>query len=402
MGVTPKAALIIGVDPILAYTCQVQVHDQTNDWEVAGGLRGEPIELVKSQDLRHRGAGDRRSGDRVRSRHGQDRDGGPARRIPGYYTPASLEPLARVTAITHRNKPVFQGLLTGKPVTENHILKQISIPGVVPQDAEAPVPDHREHIGARLGRGVVLCRDLDEPALRRRSAAGDPGGDARTTSGRNGCVIVDPNVDVRNSSAEVEWAMAFRTQPQRDVTTSSINSGRPLRSLDRRSDQAAAVPHGVVDRRRRHQAVPQTVSEVADVPGWEDFDMPELDGHAERAVTDARRTHARLARWAHLPPLPCASPPRTRSPDTSVGFVLPKRSPPKGPGLPRICKFQTLMLERAHASLSRLRMVATLSGCRYADIVSHRDGGRNHITELLNAVRSPAGDALAPTRGSCL
>jgi 2,5-furandicarboxylate decarboxylase 1 len=36
MGVTPKAALIIGVDPILAYTCQVQVHDQTNDWEVAG------------------------------------------------------------------------------------------------------------------------------------------------------------------------------------------------------------------------------------------------------------------------------------------------------------------------------------------------------------------------------
>jgi len=37
----------VGVDPILAYTCQVQVHDQTNDWEVAGGLRGEPIELVK-------------------------------------------------------------------------------------------------------------------------------------------------------------------------------------------------------------------------------------------------------------------------------------------------------------------------------------------------------------------
>ena len=38
LGVTPKAALIIGVDPILAYTCQVQVPDQTNDWEVAGGL----------------------------------------------------------------------------------------------------------------------------------------------------------------------------------------------------------------------------------------------------------------------------------------------------------------------------------------------------------------------------
>ena len=73
MGVKPKAALIIGVDPILAYTCQVQVHDQTNDWEVAGGLRGEPIELVEVQDLRHRGAGDRRGGDRVRGRHGRRR-----------------------------------------------------------------------------------------------------------------------------------------------------------------------------------------------------------------------------------------------------------------------------------------------------------------------------------------
>ena len=33
------------------------------------------------QDLRHRSAGDRRGGDRVRGRHGQDRDGRPARRI---------------------------------------------------------------------------------------------------------------------------------------------------------------------------------------------------------------------------------------------------------------------------------------------------------------------------------
>ena len=30
-----------------------------------------------------------------------------------------------VTAITHRKDPIFQGLLTGKPVTENHILKQV-------------------------------------------------------------------------------------------------------------------------------------------------------------------------------------------------------------------------------------------------------------------------------------
>ena len=38
---------MIGVDPIIAYTCQVQVPDTTDDWALAGGLRGAPIELVK-------------------------------------------------------------------------------------------------------------------------------------------------------------------------------------------------------------------------------------------------------------------------------------------------------------------------------------------------------------------
>ena len=50
---------------------------------------------------------------------------GPLGEYTGYYTPASLKPVARVTAITHRKNAIFQGLLTGKPVTENHILKQI-------------------------------------------------------------------------------------------------------------------------------------------------------------------------------------------------------------------------------------------------------------------------------------
>src|SRR5262249_40991331 len=47
LGTVPKAALVIGVDPILAYTCQVQVPDDTNDWNVAGGLRGAPVELAR-------------------------------------------------------------------------------------------------------------------------------------------------------------------------------------------------------------------------------------------------------------------------------------------------------------------------------------------------------------------
>ena len=48
----------------------------------------------------------------------------------GFYTPAAPQPIARVTAITHRNGAVFQATLTAIggewPPTENHILKQLS------------------------------------------------------------------------------------------------------------------------------------------------------------------------------------------------------------------------------------------------------------------------------------
>ena len=126
LGIVPKAALVIGVDPMLAYTCQVQVPDTTNDWDVAGGLRGAPVELVTLQDLRHRSAGDRRGRDRVRGRHQQHRDGRPARRIHRLLHAGRRRSRSRaITAITHRKQPIFQGLLTGKPMTENHILKQV-------------------------------------------------------------------------------------------------------------------------------------------------------------------------------------------------------------------------------------------------------------------------------------
>ncbi len=88
LGTVPKAALVIGVDPILAYTCQVQVPDDTNDWSVAGGLRGAPVELARCIDQRPRGAGDRRGGDRVRGRPEQHRARGAARRIYRLLHPA--------------------------------------------------------------------------------------------------------------------------------------------------------------------------------------------------------------------------------------------------------------------------------------------------------------------------
>jgi 4-hydroxy-3-polyprenylbenzoate decarboxylase/2,5-furandicarboxylate decarboxylase 1 len=276
MGIKPRAALIIGVDPILAYTCQVQVHDQTNDWEVAGGLRGAPIELTrcKTCDIEVPATSEFVIEFEV------DMDNtvmeGPLGEYTGYYTPASLKPVAKITAITHRQKPIFQGLLTGKPVTENHILKQIPFEASFLKTLKRQFPTI-ESISVRASAGVSFYVVI---SMNQRFA-----GEARqvilaamsSNIRPKWVIIVDPDIDV-HSSSEVEWAMAFRTQPQQDVIiVDQIPAGPSDPSIDdpkkpRPFRTASSIG---IDATRPYG---KPFSEVADVPGWEDFEMPELDG----------------------------------------------------------------------------------------------------------------------------
>src|SRR6185312_11655805 len=215
LGSVPKAALVIGVDPILAYTCQVQVPDDTNDWNVAGGLRGAPVELAQcvTADLEVPATSE------VVIEFEVDLNQtvleGPLGEYTGYYTRPSQKPVARITAITHRRKPIFQGLLTGKPVTENHILKQVPFEASFFRALKRQFPTITQ-VSVRASAGVSFYVVI---AMQPRYA-----GEARqvilaamaSNIRPKWTIIVDPDIDV-HSSTEVEWAMAFRVQPQRDV-----------------------------------------------------------------------------------------------------------------------------------------------------------------------------------------
>ncbi|MCC6887614.1 MAG: UbiD family decarboxylase [Hyphomicrobiales bacterium] len=275
MGVTPKAALIIGVDPVLAYTCQVQVPDTTNDWELAGGLRGAPVELVrcKTCDLEVPATAE------VVIEFEVDMNRtvieGPLGEYTGYYTPATPKPVARVTAITHRRQPYFQGLLTGKPVTENHILKQVPFEASFLQTLKRQFPTV-EAVSVRSSAGVSFYVVV---SMRQRFA-----GEARqvilaalsSNIRPKWVIVVDPDIDVHNSS-EVEWAQAFRVQPQKDVIiVDRIPAGPSDPSID---DPNIARPMRTnsaigIDATRPYG---KPFPEVADVPGWEDYVVPELD-----------------------------------------------------------------------------------------------------------------------------
>jgi 2,5-furandicarboxylate decarboxylase 1 len=274
LGSVPKAALVIGVDPILAYTCQVQVPDDTNDWNVAGGLRGAPVELAQCVTCDLEVPATSEVVIEFEVDLNQTVLEGPLGEYTGYYTRPSQKPVARITAITHRSKPIFQGLLTGKPITENHILKQVPFEASFFRALKRQFPTITQ-VSVRASAGVSFYVVI---AMQPRYA-----GEARqvilaamaSNIRPKWTIIVDPDIDV-HSSTEVEWAMAFQVQPQRDVIViENTPAGPSDPSVDLSRDRTMRISSCIgIDATRPFG---EKFYDVADVPGWQDFDMPELD-----------------------------------------------------------------------------------------------------------------------------
>ncbi len=87
--------------------------------------------------------------------------------------------------------------------------------------------------------------------------------------------VVDPDIDVQNS-ADVEWAVAFRMQPQRDVI---VVDGLPAGPLDPSVSESLPLDQRVASAIGIDATRPfgEEFQKVADVPGWQDFPLPELN-----------------------------------------------------------------------------------------------------------------------------
>ena len=292
-----RAALVIGVDPILAYTGPIQVPDDTDDFAVAGGLRGAPVELVRCKTI------DLEVPARAEFVIEFEIDfettvfEGPLGEYTGYYTPGSMKPIARPLAITHRNDATFQALLTGVPPTENHILKQLPFEASFYAMMKPQFPT-LERVAVPASGGVSFYVVM---SMKPRYA-----GEARaallaamsTNLRPKTVIVVDPDIDVQDP-AQVEWATAFRSQPARDAIIvdrlpagpldPSVDDSIPLEArLGSALGIDATFPFGSIVKKAGD--VPSAGSacgpslaekgheffEIADVPGWKEYDLPEL------------------------------------------------------------------------------------------------------------------------------
>lgn len=135
----------------------------------------------------------------------------------GYYNKAEPFPVMQVTAVTHRNKPLYLSTYTGRPPDEPAIIGEVfnrlalpTIRGQIPEIHDLWLPP-----AACSYRMAVASIDKRYPGQARRVMMA-LWGMLPQFSYTKMLIIVDPDIDIRNWD-DIAWALATRMEPSRDV-----------------------------------------------------------------------------------------------------------------------------------------------------------------------------------------
>lgn len=223
-------ATVIGAHPAITIAGQIRAPMGVDEVGIAGALRGEPFEVVKCETIDVYVPADAEMiiegvilpGERVHD--------GPFGEFPGNYItmsnyfsgegkPTFYDNVVKVTAITMRKDAIFHAMLTGMPTTENHMLKKWAHAAAIYRAVCSVVPSHEDVIGVNLTEAgtsfnhiVISIHKRAEITVRNiiYTVLGMPGVGGLV-------VVVDDDIDIYDSF-EVEWAIATRVRPDRDVT----------------------------------------------------------------------------------------------------------------------------------------------------------------------------------------
>jgi len=210
MGRELEVAIVVGMDPLTFVASVFPVPPGTDRFEVAGGLRGKAVELVKcrtSDVLVPAGAefvleGRIKPGSRVHE--------GPFGESWGTYQ-EGRNPVARITAIMHRKKPVYQALLSYSG--EDATLLAMLLEGTMIDSLRAAHPGVISIAVDKFNRSnlIVSMRKKDNGEPRKVLKEVLSGVPIVKTA-----VVVDDDIDP-NDPQGVGFAIATRFQPKRGV-----------------------------------------------------------------------------------------------------------------------------------------------------------------------------------------
>ncbi|MDP2647489.1 MAG: UbiD family decarboxylase [Desulfobacterales bacterium] len=225
LGKPLQVALVTGVVPAVSFVSVAKVTYGIDEMAVAGGLAGEPIEVVKCQtvDLEVPATAELVV-EGVVSLEENEEQTGSFGEYCGYMAETTLRPIFNITCISHRKNPIFTTLISQMPPSESSKIRQVAyesnllkflkydcnLPGVLQVVLY-------EASGSWHYCVIQLKKTHNSQAWQALNAIVG----FESHIGKF-IIAVDEDIDPRDHDAVI-WAMSFRVQPHRDTR---ITEGR--------------------------------------------------------------------------------------------------------------------------------------------------------------------------------
>jgi UbiD family decarboxylase len=210
-------AWVIATEPVIHLATVANLPYGRDEIELAGGLKGEPIDLVRCRTIDLLVPANAEIIIEGEIAPGELDDEGPFGEFAGYMGQVDRRPVAHISAVTHRRDPIYYGYTSQMPPSESTTIQSLMNAGVILQTLRDQIGEKSVHdvwidltFGGLLAHGVVAMtpqfpghgkkvgRTIADITLLKR------------------ITVVDPDVDIRDSS-HVDWALNSRFDPKRDT-----------------------------------------------------------------------------------------------------------------------------------------------------------------------------------------
>jgi UbiD family decarboxylase len=216
-GEAAPIAWVIATEPAVHLATVANLPYGKDEIDFAGGLKGEPIELVRTKTIDLSVPANSEIVIEGQIKPGELADEGPFGEFAGVMGAVEKRPIAHVTAITHRTRPLFYGYTSQMPPSESTTIQSLMNAGVILQTMRDHIGDDAvkdihidQTFGGILAHAIVAITPMG-PGHGKRV-----GRTIADISPLKRVTVVDADVDIRDPS-HVDWALNARFNPQRDT-----------------------------------------------------------------------------------------------------------------------------------------------------------------------------------------
>lgn len=210
-------AWVVGTEPVIHFATVANMPVGVDEITIAGGLKGEPVELVKAKtsDILVPANAEMIIEGEILPDVVEDE--GPFGEFAGYMGAVTPRPVVRITAITHRKDAIYYGYSSQMPPSESTVIQSLSNAPIVLKTLRHDLGEETVRdvfIDLTFGGGLAHAIVSMKPT--HAGHAMEVGHLIAEKTALKRITIVDEYIDIRDRQ-HVEWAMNSHYHPIHDT-----------------------------------------------------------------------------------------------------------------------------------------------------------------------------------------